>query len=99
MKKYKPADSLKSPRFCGIRTFMRLPHLPTAQEADFAVIGVPFDTDFVDAAYAPGTGTPKVGGFTSAEALPAVRGLKSSSGGNQGYRRGDDHLRGRGRLR
>jgi agmatinase len=44
MKKYKPADSLESPRFCGIRTFMRLPHVPTAEEADFAVIGVPFDT-------------------------------------------------------
>ena len=44
MKKYKPIDSLKSPRFCGIRTFMRLPHVPIAEEADFAVIGVPFDT-------------------------------------------------------
>ncbi len=44
MKKYKPVDSLESPRFCGIRTFMRLPHVPTAEEADFAVIGVPFDT-------------------------------------------------------
>lgn len=44
MKKYKPVDSLKSPRFCGIRTFMRLPHVSTAEEADFAVIGVPFDT-------------------------------------------------------
>jgi agmatinase len=44
MKKYKPADALQSPRFCGIRTFMRLPHVPTAEEADFAVIGVPFDT-------------------------------------------------------
>ena len=44
MKKYKPVDSLESPRFCGIRTFMRLPHVPSAEEADFAVIGVPFDT-------------------------------------------------------
>ena len=44
MKKYKPVDSLESPRFCGIRTFMRLPHVPTAEDADFAVIGVPFDT-------------------------------------------------------
>ncbi len=44
MPKYKPTDSLESPRFCGIRTFMRLPHVPTAEEADFAVIGVPFDT-------------------------------------------------------
>ncbi len=44
MIKYKPADSLKSPRFCGIRTFMRLPHISTVEEADFAVVGVPFDT-------------------------------------------------------
>jgi agmatinase len=37
---------------------------------------VTFDIDFVDAAYAPGTGTPEVGGFTSVETLQAVRGLK-----------------------
>jgi agmatinase len=35
-----------------------------------------FDIDFVDPAYAPGTGTPEVGGFTSWEALQMVRGLK-----------------------
>jgi agmatinase len=34
-----------------------------------------FDIDFVDPAYAPGTGTPEVGGPTSAEALALVRGL------------------------
>ena len=44
MKKYRPIDSLASPRFCGIRTFMRLPHVSTVEDADFAVIGVPFDT-------------------------------------------------------
>jgi agmatinase len=32
-----------------------------------------FDIDCVDPAFAPGTGTPCVGGFTSAEALSAVR--------------------------
>ena len=37
---------------------------------------VSFDVDFVDPAYAPGTGTPEVGGFTSSEALRVVRGLK-----------------------
>ena len=37
---------------------------------------VSFDIDFVDPAYAPGTGTPEVGGFTSSEALRVVRGLK-----------------------
>lgn len=34
-----------------------------------------FDIDFVDPAYAPGTGTPEVGGATSREALEIVRGL------------------------
>ncbi|MGI6257764.1 MAG: agmatinase [Anaerovoracaceae bacterium] len=35
-----------------------------------------FDIDFVDPAYAPGTGTIEVGGFTSTEALWLVRKLK-----------------------
>ena len=34
-----------------------------------------FDVDVVDPAFAPGTGTPEVGGLTSREALAAVRGL------------------------
>lgn len=34
-----------------------------------------FDIDFVDPAYAPGTGTPEVGGFTSYEALHMVRNI------------------------
>ena len=36
---------------------------------------VSFDIDAVDPAYAPGTGTPEVGGLTSFEALALVRGL------------------------
>ena len=35
-----------------------------------------FDIDFVDPAYAPGTGTPEVGGFTSWETLSILRSLK-----------------------
>ncbi|WIG59606.1 MAG: Guanidinobutyrase [Ktedonobacterales bacterium] len=35
-----------------------------------------FDVDFVDPAYAPGTGTPEVGGVTSWEALQLLRGLR-----------------------
>ena len=35
-----------------------------------------FDIDFVDPAYAHGTGTPEVGGFTSLEALELVRNIK-----------------------
>ena len=38
-----------------------------------AVLG--FDIDVVDPAYAPGTGTPEVGGLTSFEALGFVRSL------------------------
>ncbi|MFL5779971.1 MAG: agmatinase [Thermoleophilaceae bacterium] len=38
-----------------------------------AVLG--FDVDVVDPAFAPGTGTPEVGGLTSSEALVAIRSL------------------------
>ena len=34
-----------------------------------------FDIDFVDPAFAPGTGTPEIGGVTSREALQILRGL------------------------
>ncbi|NQV25343.1 MAG: agmatinase [Rhodopirellula sp.] len=37
---------------------------------------VTFDIDVADPAYAPGTGTPEVGGFTSRELLRLVRGLR-----------------------
>lgn len=36
---------------------------------------VSFDVDFADPAYAPGTGTPEIGGFTSWESQMFVRGL------------------------
>jgi len=41
---YQPKDSSKSPRFTGPRTFMRLEHVATTKDVDFAVLGVPFDT-------------------------------------------------------
>ncbi len=34
-----------------------------------------FDIDFVDPSFAPGTGTPEIGGFTSREAQELVRAL------------------------
>jgi agmatinase len=40
-----------------------------------AKVYVSFDVDFVDPAYAPGTGTPEIGGFTSREAQEFMRGL------------------------
>jgi agmatinase len=39
----KPINSLEFPRFAGVPTFMRLPHLPDAKRLDVALIGVPFD--------------------------------------------------------
>jgi len=38
-----PVNALESPRFAGISTFMRLPHIPDAKRLDVALIGVPFD--------------------------------------------------------
>lgn len=38
-----------------------------------------FDIDAVDPAFAPGTGTPSIGGFTSAEALSLLRSLRGAS--------------------
>lgn len=39
----KPIDSLEYPRFAGVPTFMRLPHIPDAKRLDVALVGVPFD--------------------------------------------------------
>ncbi|WP_078596589.1 agmatinase [Evansella clarkii] len=41
---YQPKDSSLSPRFCGVRTFMRLEQITTTDNVDFVVAGVPFDT-------------------------------------------------------
>jgi agmatinase len=43
MKKYQPVDPKKFPRFAGIKTFMRLPHVRTTKGIDFAIVGVPWD--------------------------------------------------------
>ncbi|MBI2252290.1 MAG: agmatinase [Armatimonadetes bacterium] len=44
MEKYQPLDPLVYPRFCGVRTFMRLPFAQNLKGIDFLVAGVPFDT-------------------------------------------------------
>jgi agmatinase len=41
---YGPRDSWNAPRYAGIRTFARCPHLTDWANADVAVLGVPFDT-------------------------------------------------------
>ncbi len=43
-KQYRPVDAMVYPRFVGIRTFMRLPHVTDLTGVDFAIAGVPFDT-------------------------------------------------------
>jgi len=42
--RHRPVDAMKSPRFTGIGTFMRLPHLRDLTGVDAAVVGIPFDT-------------------------------------------------------
>lgn len=44
MNSYHPVDSLRVPKFCGVRTFMRLPAVRTTEGVDVAVVGIPFDT-------------------------------------------------------
>ena len=39
----KPVDALTYPRFSGVATVMRLPHVTKASELDIALIGVPYD--------------------------------------------------------
>ena len=44
MTRYEPADSFETPRFSGVRTFMRLPNTRDLENADVAIVGAPFDT-------------------------------------------------------
>src|SRR5215212_4742525 len=42
--RYGPPDAAHAPRYTGIRTFARCPHVTDLADVDVAVIGVPFDT-------------------------------------------------------
>ncbi|WP_281998513.1 agmatinase [Priestia flexa] len=45
MAKYEPKNSFESPRFCGPRTFMRLPYIEQLDyNMDFVITGIPFDS-------------------------------------------------------
>src|SRR5436853_5168550 len=44
LERHRPLDALKIPRFAGIRTFMRLPHVTDPAALEVAVLGIPFDT-------------------------------------------------------
>ena len=41
---YRPLDAQVIPRFAGVRTFMRAPHVTQLEGVDAAVYGIPFDT-------------------------------------------------------
>ena len=41
---HRPIDARVYPRFSGIRTFMRLPHVTDPAASEAAVVGIPFDT-------------------------------------------------------
>jgi agmatinase len=41
---YRPLDAQTVPRFAGVRTFMRSPHVRDLAGVDAAVLGIPFDT-------------------------------------------------------
>jgi agmatinase len=49
------------------------------KELEGAEAYLTFDIDVVDPAYAPGTGTPSIGGLTSAEVLRLLRSLKGAN--------------------
>ncbi|HYP47274.1 MAG TPA: agmatinase [Thermoleophilaceae bacterium] len=42
--RYGPADATRAPRYTGLRTFARCPHVRDVEGVDVAVVGVPFDT-------------------------------------------------------
>jgi agmatinase len=42
--RYGPPDASRAPRYTGIRTFARCPHVRDVEGVDVAVVGVPFDT-------------------------------------------------------
>src|SRR5215208_5058923 len=42
--RYGPPDASLAPRYTGVRTFARLPHVTDPADVDAAIVGVPFDT-------------------------------------------------------
>lgn len=68
-------------RIIGIDEFHQLGIAAVVVEA-LRVVGdgptyLSFDVDALDPSYAPGTGTPEIGGLTTLEALQVLRGLRS----------------------
>jgi agmatinase len=42
--RYGPPDAAAAPRYTGVRTFARCPHVTELDDVDVAVVGIPFDT-------------------------------------------------------
>ncbi len=42
--RYQPVNAMEFPRFEGISTYMRLPHVRDLEGVDVAIVGIPFDT-------------------------------------------------------
>ena len=42
--KFGPPEASVAPRYTGIRTFARAPHVGSPEGVDAAIVGVPFDT-------------------------------------------------------
>jgi agmatinase len=59
-------------RALGSKTYAELIRSKVGERPVF----LSFDIDFLDPAFAPGTGTPEVAGFSSAEALAHLRALR-----------------------
>jgi agmatinase len=64
-----PADELRALGPDGLAAAVR-------ERAGNRPVFLSFDVDFLDPAYAPGTGTPEVGGFTTGEAVASLRALR-----------------------
>jgi len=58
------------PRDAGIARFMRLPHIPLdqAKEVEIGITAIPV--------FAPGTGTPEIGGLNTHDTQKMLRGLR-----------------------
>ena len=77
MSGFLPVDSLDSPRFCGLPTFMRLPQASGEDALDAAIVGLPCDSgasQSIDLGYEVITGDAMFEmGFTEAAARIAQR--------------------------
>ena len=67
MVRYEPANSFETPRFSGVRTFMRLPNFQGLENADATIVGT----------YAPDTRVRSTSGVKGREMVMLMRGVAS----------------------